>query len=114
MYELTAPIEPIEQSQIEESVLRLLGLTIIDLDDYSDEVIPDNYPRFHVKRGEREIGTISTWGNKYCTRMGDSSVGYSSLYEAATCWCKPKLLKELEDMARTVLEHGRNSMPDYI
>lgn len=111
---LTATHDALEQEQIEAKVLELLKLEIIDLEDYCDNSIPDNYPRFHLKRDGRELGTISTWGNKYCTRIiPGTSAGFPSLYEAATCWVSPARLKQLEDLAGNVLRHQRSSMKDY-
>lgn len=112
-YALVATDESLEVEQIQAKVLELLKLEITDLEDYCDDSIPDNYPRFHLNRGGREIGTISTWGNKYCTRMKIDMGGYPSLYEAATCWVNPLRLKQLEELAGFVLRHKRSTMPDY-
>jgi hypothetical protein len=46
---------------IEEKTLELLGVEIVDREDYDDFVVPHGEIRFWVYRCDELIGTISTW-----------------------------------------------------
>jgi hypothetical protein len=46
---------------IEEKTLELLGVVVIDREDYSDFIVPHGDIRFWVHRFDELIGTISTW-----------------------------------------------------
>jgi hypothetical protein len=98
---------------IEAAVLDYLGLEIIDLEDYTDDCIPDNYPRYQVDRGGRFFATISTCGERFHARIVHNLDGYASLYEAATCWVNPYILQQIERNVIENLTATRSTMPDY-
>lgn len=100
-----------ERSLIEDRTLDRLGLEIVDLANYTDESMPNNYPRFHIYRYGRLLGTVSKCGQKYHTRIVNNLAGYNSLFEAVTCWVSQQRLREVE--REIIQEIEQNSLPDY-
>lgn len=96
---------------IEARTLDLLGLEIVDLANYTDESMPDNYPRFHIYRYDKLLGTVSKCGKKYHTRIVNNLAGYNSLFEAVTCWVSRQRLREIE--REIIQEIEQNPLPDY-
>jgi hypothetical protein len=56
-----AVVKKIPTDLIEEKTLELLGVVVIDREDYDDFVVPHGDIRFSVFRNDELIGTISTW-----------------------------------------------------
>lgn len=98
---------------IEEKVLDYLGLEIVNLEDYTDLSIPDNYPRYQLYRHGRTFGTIYVSGERYHTRLIHNLVGYASLYEVATCWIPTERLHQIEREIETEIVKQQSLLPDY-
>jgi hypothetical protein len=109
----TFPSTLLDRDRLETKVLCLLNLEVIDLQDYCDDIIPDGYARFYLKRSGKTITTISTWGDRYCTQAKRQINGYPSLYEAATCWIDRERLQLIEAMATGILSAQQQSIRDY-
>jgi hypothetical protein len=58
---ITKAFSEVPTDLIEEKTLELLGVVIIDGEDYSDFVVPHGDIRFWVHRDDELIGTIATW-----------------------------------------------------
>ena len=58
---ITKAFSEIPTDLIEEKTLDLLGVVIIDREDYDDCVVPHGDIRFWVHRFDDLLGTISTW-----------------------------------------------------
>ena len=69
---------------IEQETLNLLGISIVDRQDYIDDCIPQGDIRYWVNRGDTQLlGGISQRGTRFDTPW--SPIGsYSTLYKAAT------------------------------
>ena len=106
---------------IEEKTLELLGVEIVDRQDYTDECVPDGNIRFWVYRCDELIGTISIWvigeQDSYHPKDYSNPKQYSrfnSLY-SAVCQLLPK--QELEVTyrdAKFILIQRFKSAPNYI
>ncbi len=106
---------------IEEKTLELLGVVIIDQEDYNNFVVPHGDIRFWVHRGDELIGTISTWViggvDTYHPKDYSNPHKYSrhdSLF-SAVCQLLPK--QELEITYRDaeyILRQRFATAPDYI
>ena len=115
--------EEIDAEFIGARVLRLLKITIHDLEDdlaqYNDSecltYILDGFTRFVVSRCGRIIGTISCWGDKYHPRLPQRSSpnGYSSLFDAVTYWIEPEVMKSYWSVAKEMIHEEGNLVPDY-
>ena len=71
----------VPQDLTEDLTLDLLGLEVVNREDYTDEVIPHGDIRYWVNRGDDLIAGISTWGNRFVLTSGKS---YPTLFEAVT------------------------------
>ena len=58
---IKAAFSEVPTDLIEEKTLELLGVVIIDREDYDDLVVPHGEIRFWVHRFDELLGTISTW-----------------------------------------------------
>jgi hypothetical protein len=106
---------------IEEKTLELLGVEIVDREDYGDLVVSHGDIRFWVYRCNELIGTISTWViggiDTYHPKDYSNPKQYSrfdSLFDAV-CDLLPK--QELEVTYRDaefILIQRFKSAPDYI
>jgi hypothetical protein len=102
---------------IEEKTLELLGVVIIDREDYDDFVVPHGDIRFWVHRGDELIGTISTGVDTYHPKDYSNPQKYSrhdSLF-SAVCQLLPK--QELEVTyrdAELILRQRFATAPDYM
>jgi hypothetical protein len=106
---------------IEEKTLELLGVEIVDREDYDDLVVSHGDIRFWVYRCNELIGTISTWViggiDTYHPKDYSNPKQYSrfdSLFDAV-CDLLPK--QELEVTYRDaefILIQRFKSAPDYI
>jgi hypothetical protein len=102
---------------IEEKTLELLGVVIIDREDYDDFVAPHGDIRFWVHRFDKLIGTISTGVDTYHPKDYSTPQKYSrhdSLF-SAVCQLLPK--QELEVTYRDaefILRQRFATAPDYI
>jgi hypothetical protein len=102
---------------IEEKTLELLGVVIIDREDYDDFVAPHGDIRFWVHRFDKLIGTISTGVDSYHPKDYSNPQKYSrhdSLF-SAVCQLLPK--QELEVTYRDaefILCQRFATAPDYI
>ena len=115
--------EEIDAEFIEARVLRLLKITIHDLEDdlakYNDSecrtYILDGFTRFEVSRCGRRIGTISCYGDKYHPRLPQHSspAGYDSVFEAVTYWIEPEVMETYWSLAKEITHLERSSFPDY-
>ena len=118
---ITKAFSEIPTALIEEKTLDLLGVVIIDREDYDDCVVPHGDIRFWVHRFDDLLGTISTWviggvdtyhPKDYSNPKADSR--YDSLF-SAVCQLLPK--QELEityRKAEFVLRQRFATAPDYI
>lgn len=113
MQQTTTKDIPCLKPIIRGHVLDALSLEFIDLQDETNESIPDGYPRYQVKRNGRYLCSISVWGDRYYTRAVNNLAGYKTLYEALTCWINPKKLRELEDAIEREIVAERDAMPNY-
>jgi hypothetical protein len=102
---------------IEEKTLELLGVVIIDREDYDDFVAPHGDIRFWVHRFDKLIGTISTGVDTYHPKDYSNPQKYSrhdSLF-SAVCQLLPK--QELEVTyrdAELILRQRFATAPDYM
>jgi hypothetical protein len=102
---------------IEEKTLELLGVVIIDREDYDDFVAPHGDIRFWVHRFDKLIGTISTGVDTYHPKDYSNPQKYSrhdSLF-SAVCQLLPK--QELEVTYRDaefILCQRFATAPDYM
>jgi hypothetical protein len=71
----------VPQDLTEDLTLTLLGLEIVDRQDYIDECVPHGDIRYWVHRGDVLIGAISTWGKRYVLTSGKT---YATLFDAVT------------------------------
>jgi hypothetical protein len=105
---------------IEEKTLELLGVEIVDREDYDDFVVPHGEIRFWIYRCDELIGTISTWviggidtyhPKDYCNPKQYSR--FDSLF-GAVCQLLPK--QELDVTyrdAKLILLQRFATAPDY-
>jgi hypothetical protein len=106
---------------IEEKTLELLGVVIIDREDYDNLVVPHGEIRYWVHRFDDLLGTISTWviGEKDTYHPTDYSnpttySRYDNLF-SAVCQLLPK--QELEVTYRDaefILRQRFATAPNYI
>jgi hypothetical protein len=73
--------QEVPQDLTEDLTLTLLGLEIVDRQDYIDECVPHGDIRYWVNRGDILIGAISTWGKRFVLTSGKT---YSTLFDAVT------------------------------
>jgi hypothetical protein len=118
---ITKAFSEIPTALIEEKILDLLGVVIIDREDYDDFVVPHGDIRFWVHRFDDLLGTVSTWvvggvdtyhPNDYSKPKTDSRC--DSLF-SAVCQLLPK--QELEITYREaefILRQRFATAPDYI
>jgi hypothetical protein len=102
---------------IEEKTLELLGVVIIDREDYSDFVVPDGDIRFWVHRFEELIGTISTGVDTYHPKDYSNPQKYSrydSLWAAATSLVPQTEANIAYRDAELILRQRFATAPDYI
>jgi hypothetical protein len=106
---------------IEEKTLELLGVVIIDGEDYSDFVVPHGDIRFWVHRGDELIGTISTWviGGVDTYHPKDYSnphkySRYDSLWAAAISLVSSTEASITYRDAELILRQRFATAPDYI
>lgn len=71
----------VPQDLTEDLTLTLLGLEIVDREDYIDECVSHGDIRYWVNRDDVLIGAISTWGKRYVLTSGKT---YATLFEAVT------------------------------
>ena len=118
---ITKAFSEIPTALIEEKTLYLLGVVIIDREDYDDCVVPHGDIRFWVHRFDDLLGTISTWvvdgvdtyhPKDYSNPKADSR--YDSLF-SAVCQLLPKQELELTySEAEFILRQRFATAPDYI
>ena len=116
-----AVVKKIPTDLIEEKTLELLGVEIVDREDYCDFVVPHGDIRFSVFRNDELIGTISTWIiggiDTYHPKDYSNPKQYSrfdSLF-GAVCQLLPK--QELDVTyrdAKLILLQRFATAPDYI
>lgn len=111
---LVSSPELISRDRVEEKILHLLEIEILDLEDYSNDCIPEGHTRWQVYRSGRSLSAISTMGGRYYTRAANNQAGYASLYEAALFWVDRARLANLESAAQQELEENDRLMPDYM
>jgi hypothetical protein len=102
---------------IEEKTLELLGVVIIDREDYSDFVVPDGDIRFWIHRFEELIGTISTGVDTYHPKDYSNPQKYSrydSLWAAATSLVPQTEANIAYRDAELILRQRFATAPDYI
>jgi hypothetical protein len=104
----------LSRERVEEKILHLLEIEILDLEDYSNDCIPEGYVRYQVYRSGRSLCPISRMGGRYYTRAAKDRAGYASLYEAATFWVDRSRLTNLESAAQQELEENDRLIPDYM
>jgi hypothetical protein len=114
-------VKEIPTDLIQEKALELLGVVIIDREDYDDLVVPHGDIRFWVHRFDELIGTVSTWVigeiNTYHPKDYGNPKAYNrcdSLF-GAVCQLLPK--QELEiaiNDAEFILRQRFATTPDYI
>jgi hypothetical protein len=73
--------QEVPQDLTEDLTLTLLGLEIVDRQDYIDECVPHGDIRYWVNRGDVLIGAISTWGKRFVLTSGKT---YATLFDAVT------------------------------
>ncbi len=71
----------VPQDLTEDLTLTLLGLDVVDRQDYIDECVPHGDIRYWVNRGDILIGAVSTWGKRFALTSGKT---YPTLFEAVT------------------------------
>jgi hypothetical protein len=106
---------------IEEKTLELLGVVVIDREDYSDFMVPHGDIRFWVHRFDELIGTVSTWViggvDTYHPKDYNNPKTYSrydSLF-SAVCQLLPEQELEVTYRDAEFLLHQRfMTAPDYI
>jgi hypothetical protein len=116
-----AVVKKIPTDLIEEKTLELLGVEIVDREDYDDLVVPHGEIRFWVYRCDELIGTISTWViggiDTYHPKDYSNPKQYSrfdSLF-GAVCQLLPK--QELDVTYRDafqILKQRFATAPDYM
>ena len=118
---ITKAFSEIPTDLIEEKTLDLLGVVIIDREDYDDCVVPHGEIRFWVHRFDDLLGTISTWviGGVDTYHPTDYSnpktySRYDSLF-SAVCQLLPKQELELTySEAEFILRQRFATASDYI
>lgn len=118
---ITRAFSEVPTDLIEEKTLELLGVVIIDREDYDDLVVPHGEIRFWVHRCDELIGTISTWviGGIDTYHPKDYSnpkkySRYDSLF-SAVCQLLPKPEVEVTYRdAEYILRQRFATAPDYI
>jgi hypothetical protein len=106
---------------IEEKTLELLGVVIIDREDYDDLVVPHGDIRYWVHRCDELIGTISTWVicgiDTYHPKDYSNPKTYSrydSLWAAAISLVPSAEVKTTYRDAEFILRQRFATAPDYI
>ena len=101
----------VPQDLTEDLTLTLLGLEIIDRQDYIDECVPHGDVRFLVQRADVVIGAISTWGKRYVLTSGKS---YATLFDAVTSFSPRGELALAYSDAQSQLRERFATAIDYI
>lgn len=104
-------VTEVPQDLTEDLTLNLLGLEIVDREDYTDEVIPHGDIRYWVNRGDDLIAGISTWGNRFVLTSGKS---YATLFDAATSFLSRGEVALAHSDAQAQLRERFATAPDYI
>jgi hypothetical protein len=97
---------------IEQEALRILNVSIDDLETRCDHVIPQGDVHYLVSRGSQSIGHIFTFGDRFDTPF--SSLGtYSSLFAAATSFLGRGEVNSAYRLAHAALIDRFATTPDY-
>ena len=114
-------VKKIPTDLIEEKTLELLGVVVIDREDYTDFVVPHGDIRFSVFRNDELIGTVSTWViggiDTYHPRDYNKPKKYSrfdSLFDAVCHLLPEQELKVTYRDAKFILIQRFESAPDYM
>ena len=101
----------VPQDLTEELTLTLLGLEIVDRQDYVDECVAHGDIRYWVQRADVVIGAISTWGKRYVLTSGKS---YATLFDAVTSFSPRGEVALAYSDAQTQLQERFATAIDYI
>ena len=101
----------VPQDLTEDLTLTLLGLEIIDRQDYIDECVPHGDVRYWVQRGDVVIGAISTWGGRFALTSGKT---YATLFDAATAFSPRGEVALAYSDAQSQLQERFATAIDYI
>lgn len=106
-----SPVTLLPTDLVEELTLDLLGLEIIDREDYTTDVIPHGDIRFLVALGDKQIAGISTWvDNSFVLTSGKS---YATLFDAVTSFIPRGELALAYSDAQTQLRDRFANAIDY-
>lgn len=103
--------QEVPQDLTEELTLTLLGLEIVDRQDYVDECVAHGDIRYWVQRADVVIGAISTWGKRYVLTSGKS---YATLFDAVTSFSPRGEVALAYSDAQTQLQERFATAIDYI
>lgn len=107
-------IPDIPADLIEQEALTLLGIEVVDRQDYTHKCVPHGDLRWWVHRGETELlGAISSWGKRFHTPVSAFN-GYGTLFEAATSFILRGEVALAKSDAEVMLRDRFASTPDYI
>jgi hypothetical protein len=85
---------------IEAQTLNLLGIEVIDLQDYTDYVIPHGDDRYQIWLGNEFSGLIWTWVNQFITPFR----AYNTLFEAVCSFFNPIDVAEAKALVTQTLQ----------
>ena len=101
----------VPQDLTQELTLTLLGLEIVDHQDYIDECVVHGDIRYWVNLGDVVIGAISTWGKRFVLTSGKS---YATLFDAATAFSPRGEVALAYSDAQSQLQERFATAIDYI
>lgn len=106
-------LQAIPTDLIEQEALKILNVSIDDLETRCDHVIPQGDVHYLVSRGSQLLGHIFTLGDRFDTP--DSPLGsYSTLFAAATSFLPRGEVNSAFRQAHAALINRFASAPDYI
>ena len=105
-------LQAIPPDLIEQEALKILNVSIDDLETRCDHVIPQGDVRYLVARGSQSIGHIFSWGYRFDTPH--SPLGsYSTLFAAATSFLGRGEVNSAFRKAEALLFDRFATTPDY-
>jgi hypothetical protein len=102
-------IAPIPADLIEAETLNLLGIEVIDLQDYTDYVIPHGDDRYQIWLGNEFSGLVWTWVNQFITPFR----AYNTLFEAVCSFFDPIDVAEAKALVAQTLQERFDTIPVY-
>jgi hypothetical protein len=94
---------------IESQTLNLLGIEVIDLQEYTDYVIPHGDDRYQIWLGNEFSGLVWTWVNQFITPFH----AYNTLFEAVCSFFDPIDVAEAKALVTQMLQECCDPIPAY-